>query len=112
MENDLTRQIFNRLQAYLKRYSIIIINIDEDNSIGYKRSIFTDGPWIISVRDSYRYCNTTWSWPSIEECIFAVFRIIKHRQDIKAFDNVRILGKLTDRKTMEEIAINLDILGI
>ena len=112
MENDLTRQIFNRLQVYLKRYNIMIVNIDEDNSISYRRSIFTNGPWIIAVRNDCRYYNATWSWPSIEECIFAVFRIIKNRQDIKAFDSVRILGNLEIYKTMEEIMIRLDILGI
>lgn len=112
MENDLTRQIFNRLQAYLKRYNIIIVNIDEDNSIGYIRSALTNGPWIITVRDGYRYCSTTWSRSSIEECIFTIFRISKNRQDLQSFSNVRFLGNLTRCKTMEEIMIELDILGI
>lgn len=112
MENDLTIQIFNRLQAYLKRYNIIIVNIDEDNSIGYRWSEFTNGPWVIAVKNFARYYDATWSRSSIEECIFSVFRIAKTRQDIKAFDSVRILGNLEICKTMEEIMIKLDILGI
>lgn len=112
MENNLARQIFNRLQAYLKRYNIIIVNIDEDNSIGYRRSVLTNGPWIITVRDDYRYCSSTWSLESIEECIFTIFRISKNRKDITSFNNVRFLENLTRCKSMEEIMIELDILGI
>ncbi len=112
MENNLTRRIFDRLQAYLKRYNIIIVNINEDNSIGYRQSSLTNGSWIITVRNSHRYCSSTWSLTSIEECIFTVFQIARHRQDIKAFDSVRILGNLEICKTMEEIMIGLDILGI
>ena len=111
MENNLTRQIFNRLQAYLKRYNIIIVNVDEDNSISYTRSEVTNGPWIITVRDGCLF-DKTWSRESIEECIFTIFRIAKTRQDLQSFNGVRILEKLANCKTMEEIAIMLDILGI
>ncbi len=111
MENNLVRHIFDRLQKYFKPYDIALVNIDEDNSVGYVRSKFTSGSWILQVKDNYGF-NMTWSWASIEECIYAIFRVINQQPYIRAFDSVRFLENLTKIESIEELTIKLDILGI
>jgi hypothetical protein len=111
MNYKLALSIFKRLQRYLKQYDIMLFNSDKDKHIlNYKELQLASGPWVIRLEDK-RYGSCTWTNETIYQCIFTVFRIIYNRSDISAFKPVRHLGDISI-KSLEEISIKLDLLGV